>query len=194
MSQHLTHENMKFVPKQWGYELWIVNNDKYCGKILFIKQGKQCSFHYHKVKDEVLYVQTGRIRFRWQEPTTDGVTNGGVQELGPGEAWHVEPGLIHQMTAIEDTTIIEISTHHEDSDSYRLEQPDYWKQFAFPTKQTAEQMLEEAKELRKKVQEAKNNSWGNWKENDTWPELRNPYEPKDAVQQSVVAPVTVSER
>jgi len=192
MSKHLDHNDMKFVSKPWGYELWIVNNDKYCGKILFIKQGKQCSFHYHKVKDEVLYVQTGRIRFRWQDP--DPKVGGGVQELGPGEAWHVEPGFIHQMYAIEDTTIIEISTHHEDSDSYRLEQPDYWKQFAFPQKQTAEQMLEEAKEMRRKVHEAKHNSWGNWKDNDTWPELKNPYEPPNSTPQSVVAPIRVSER
>lgn len=126
---YLSHKDMNFVSKKWGYELWITNNEKYCGKILFIKQGKQCSFHYHKNKDEVLYVQTGRIKFRYQpegEPER-------YQELGPGEAWHVKPGLIHQMTALQDTTIIEISTHHEDSDSYRIdENSEYWKGYAYP--------------------------------------------------------------
>ena len=28
----------KFVPKGWGHELWIVNKEEYCGKLLFIKK------------------------------------------------------------------------------------------------------------------------------------------------------------
>ena len=52
---------MKFVPKGWGFERWIVNNDLYCGKLLFFAKGKRCSFHYHKKKTETFYVQSGRI-------------------------------------------------------------------------------------------------------------------------------------
>ena len=29
--------------KGWGYELWIVNNNLYCGKILHFNNGKKCS-------------------------------------------------------------------------------------------------------------------------------------------------------
>ena len=42
--------SIKFVPKGWGHEKWIVNNEKYCGKLLFFEKGKRCSWHYHKEK------------------------------------------------------------------------------------------------------------------------------------------------
>ena len=41
-------EPIKYVPKGWGYEKWIANCEKYCGKLLFIAKDKQCSWHYHK--------------------------------------------------------------------------------------------------------------------------------------------------
>ena len=44
---------MKFVPKGWGFEKWIVNKPEYCGKLLYFVKGKRCSWHYHKIKDEV---------------------------------------------------------------------------------------------------------------------------------------------
>ncbi len=107
----------QYVKKSWGEELWICNSDKYCGKKLFIYKDKYCSFHYHKIKDEVLYIESGRIKFRYARLWTDQVFE---KELSPGEAWHVEPGLVHQMEALEDTLIIEFSTQHFDSDSYRI--------------------------------------------------------------------------
>ena len=41
--------------KGWGYENWLVNTELYCGKILHFNHGKQCSLHYHKIKDETFY-------------------------------------------------------------------------------------------------------------------------------------------
>ena len=55
-------EPIKYVPKGWGYEKWIANCEKYCGKLLFIVKGKQCSWHFHKLKDEVFFVQSGKIK------------------------------------------------------------------------------------------------------------------------------------
>ena len=52
---------VKHVPKGWGYEKWIVNNEKYCGKLLFFEKGKKCSWHYHKLKHETFYLHSGRI-------------------------------------------------------------------------------------------------------------------------------------
>jgi quercetin dioxygenase-like cupin family protein len=40
--------------------------------------------------------------------------------MWPGEAFHVPPGLRHQMVALEDSTFMEFSTHHLDSDSIRI--------------------------------------------------------------------------
>jgi mannose-6-phosphate isomerase len=40
--------------------------------------------------------------------------------IGPGAAFHYAPGTVHRVTAIEDTTILEVSTPHLD-DVVRLE-------------------------------------------------------------------------
>ena len=52
---------IKHVDKGWGYEKWIVNKEEYCGKLLFFNSGKRCSWHYHKLKDEVFYLQSGKL-------------------------------------------------------------------------------------------------------------------------------------
>ena len=56
------NKDRNFVSKGWGYEDWIVNTEKYCGKVLFFKKGKKCSWHYHKIKDETFYVQSGKVQ------------------------------------------------------------------------------------------------------------------------------------
>lgn len=38
--------------KAWGHELWIINNELYCGKLLVFKKDKEFSMHYHLLKDE----------------------------------------------------------------------------------------------------------------------------------------------
>jgi quercetin dioxygenase-like cupin family protein len=40
--------------------------------------------------------------------------------IGAGAAFHYQPGTVHRVTAIEDTTILEVSTPHLD-DVVRLE-------------------------------------------------------------------------
>ena len=40
--------------------------------------------------------------------------------IGPGEAFHYCPGTVHRVSALEDTTILEVSTPHLD-DVVRLE-------------------------------------------------------------------------
>ena len=52
---------IKHVPKGWGWEKWIVNCEEYCGKLLFFNKGKRCSWHYHVEKDEVFYLQSGKM-------------------------------------------------------------------------------------------------------------------------------------
>ena len=61
----MVNSTMKYVPKGWGYEKWIVNKKEYCGKILFFNAGKKCSWHYHEIKDEVFYLQSGRMIVRY---------------------------------------------------------------------------------------------------------------------------------
>ena len=107
-----------FVSKGWGFEKWIVNNEEYCGKLLYFAKGKKCSWHYHKLKDEVFYVQSGKILVRYSR--SDDLTKCSERVLTPGDNFHVFRGLRHQMEALEDTELFEFSTQHFDSDSYRI--------------------------------------------------------------------------
>jgi quercetin dioxygenase-like cupin family protein len=96
-------------PKVWGEEHWIVN-EKYCGKKLVLKAGYRCSIHYHKVKDETFYVIAGRILLE---------LDGAARVLEPGDKVHVGIGQKHRFTGLENSEMIEFSTHHEEEDSYR---------------------------------------------------------------------------
>ena len=79
-------------------------------------------WHYHKLKDEVFYVQSGRIIVRYS--TADDINRSSEKILGPGDNFHVFRGLRHQMEAIEDTELFEFSTQHFDTDSYRIHKGD----------------------------------------------------------------------
>tara|TARA_B100000902_G_C27315237_1_gene920891 strand:+ start:781 stop:1134 length:354 start_codon:yes stop_codon:yes gene_type:complete len=110
--------DIKFVPKGWGFEKWIVNNERYCGKLLYLVKGKRCSWHYHKLKDEVFYVQSGKIMLKYSDQ--DNLENAKQVILEKGDNFHVPVGLKHQMQALEDTELFEFSTQHFDSDSHRI--------------------------------------------------------------------------
>ena len=81
----------KKVDKDWGYEIWMANNEKenYCGKILYIKFGHSTSMHFHQKKHGEVFVLDRLMPHRL-------VPKGG------------------------DVKFVEISTFHEDSDSYRV--------------------------------------------------------------------------
>jgi mannose-6-phosphate isomerase len=105
------------VDKPWGYELIWALSDLYCGKKLFIKAGEALSLQFHQVKDETIYVESGRVEFTLGAPGT-AVPNSEI--VGAGAAFHVTPGVVHRMRAIEDSTLLEVSTPHLD-DVVRLE-------------------------------------------------------------------------
>ena len=109
---------IKFVEKGWGYERWIVNKPEYCGKLLYFDAGKRCSWHYHVLKDEVFYLQSGKMMIYYSDGSD--ISKAKQKILSPGENFHVYRGLRHQMVALEDTELFEFSTQHFDSDSYRI--------------------------------------------------------------------------
>ena len=105
------------VPKGWGEELIIENNDMYCGKVLVFKSGCKFSMHYHMIKDETWYVEYGEFIYRWLDTETAELHENILHE---GDVVRQRPGQPHQLEAITDGRIFEVSTHHEDSDSYRI--------------------------------------------------------------------------
>lgn len=106
------------VEKGWGKEIIFANLPLYCGKLLCFNKGKRFSSHFHDIKNESFYILSGRIRFSYFDlSNADKVT----REFGPGEVIDIPRLCVHQVEAIEESVVIEVSTHHEDSDSYRVE-------------------------------------------------------------------------
>ena len=95
------------VDKPWGYELIWALTDDYCGKILFVKAGESMSLQFHREKDESWLVQSGRAQLEMGMPG-DKIPN--TEVFGPGAAFRIRPGTIHRVKALEDTTILEVST------------------------------------------------------------------------------------
>ena len=96
------------VDKPWGYELIWALTDRYCGKLLVVHAGHALSLQYHERKEESWYVQGGRATLELGE--VDAGEPLQTLEIGPGDAFHYRPRTIHRITAVEDTTIVEVST------------------------------------------------------------------------------------
>jgi quercetin dioxygenase-like cupin family protein len=103
------------VEKPWGYELHWAKTDRYVGKLIHVNAGHALSLQYHNLKDETIYLQSGRLLFELQE---DGRLTS--REMRPGESVHITAKTVHRMTAIEDSDIFEVSTP-ELQDVVRLE-------------------------------------------------------------------------
>jgi len=105
------------VPKGWGEELIIENNEMYCGKLLIFKKGCRFSMHYHLIKDETWYVDKGEFIYRWIDTESAETIE---QKLKPGDVVRQRVGQPHQLIALTDGTVFEVSTEHFDEDSYRV--------------------------------------------------------------------------
>ena len=105
------------VEKPWGYELIWAEAEQYVGKVLFVKAGESLSLQFHRSKDESWLVQQGRAKIELGS-AGDAVLK--VEVIGAGACFRFRPGTVHRVTALEDTTILEVSTNHLD-DVVRLE-------------------------------------------------------------------------
>jgi mannose-6-phosphate isomerase len=105
------------VEKPWGWELVWAQADAYVGKILFVRAGESLSLQFHREKDESWYVQSGRARLELGDPGQEALDE---EIVGSGACFHFQPGTVHRVTAVEDTTILEVSTPQLD-DIVRLE-------------------------------------------------------------------------
>ncbi len=108
---------VKKVEKPWGHELIWALSDAYCGKVLFVKAGAALSLQFHNEKDESWLVQSGRVLLELGD-AGEAVLQQEIVEAGM--AFHYPPGTVHRVKALEDTTILEVSTPQLD-DVVRLE-------------------------------------------------------------------------
>ena len=103
--------------KPWGHELIWAETEQYVGKVLFVKAGESLSLQFHRVKDESWLVQAGRAKL---ELGSAGQALLDEEVIAAGATFRFRPGTVHRVTALEDTTIIEVSTPELD-DVVRLE-------------------------------------------------------------------------
>ncbi len=105
------------IEKPWGYELIWAEAEQYVGKVLFVKAGESLSLQFHRAKDESWLVQGGRAKLELGS-AGDAMLNEEV--IGSGACFRFRAGTVHRVTALEDTTILEVSTPQLD-DVVRLE-------------------------------------------------------------------------
>jgi mannose-6-phosphate isomerase len=97
------------VPKPWGHETIWARTDQYVGKILHINAGEALSVQYHNEKDETIYLLSGELICRiWDGPV--GAGDARDVEFRVGEAYHITPRTVHQMEAVTDCDVLEVST------------------------------------------------------------------------------------
>ena len=96
----------KYVEKPWGYEKWIAVTDQYALKEIFLKKGCRTSLQYHNFKEEHSYVLKGKLSIEEDNENKEMEVNVYV----PGDIIHALPTYKHRVTALEDSTFIEVST------------------------------------------------------------------------------------
>ena len=106
------------VDKGWGYEEILTNTPLYCAKILHINKDKQLSWHYHNIKDETFYVESGEVILFYANE--DDILHANITALRPGDIFHVPIGMRHRLKARENSRVFEFSTQHFDDDSIRV--------------------------------------------------------------------------
>jgi mannose-6-phosphate isomerase len=109
-------EKPRRVEKPWGHELIWAETGQYVGKILHVNAGEALSLQYHEVKDETIFLLTGRMLFQ-AGPSVEALVD---YHMVAGERYHVTTGTVHRMVAETDCDILEASTPHLD-DVVRLE-------------------------------------------------------------------------
>tara|TARA_B100000131_G_C17737002_1_gene459369 strand:+ start:101 stop:454 length:354 start_codon:yes stop_codon:yes gene_type:complete len=109
----------KIIEKPWGREeIWGDVSGKYLGKTLHINMKNRLSLQYHEEKEETIYVIRGVLTLTTRK---DMLSAERYQKLGPGQFYHIPPGMIHRFSAEGgDVVIAEVSTYHPD-DVVRIE-------------------------------------------------------------------------
>lgn len=101
--------DVRTVPKPWGHETIWAHTEQYVGKVLHVKAGHALSLQYHEMKDETIHLLRGEMIYRLKQ-------DGHLVDVPfkVGQSYRNTPGTVHQMEAITDCDILEVSTPHLD--------------------------------------------------------------------------------
>lgn len=105
-----------FIEKPWGAEDWLVKNEHYVVKHLYINPKEQISLQYHNEKHETMIVLEGMGQLIISTPNgAEKYENGEEypvtsQTITEGDIIPIPPKTIHQIRAYTGLKILEIST------------------------------------------------------------------------------------
>jgi len=114
--------------KAWGREFHYLNHPDYCMKVLLLDKGYRGSLHRHNIKTETFSILYGECLMEWSAPWEYSRVDCsaeiivGLRELTAksDDRLHVMAGAWHRFTGIEETAILEVSTHDWEGDCERL--------------------------------------------------------------------------
>ncbi len=111
---------IEVVSKLWGREEIWLNELEYCFKVMTLHPGFTASEHYHRIKKETFIVRSGQC-FLWVKKRDKDCT----YRLNEGDRITILPGQPHRFWLEKEAeapcVIYEVSTHHSDDDTIRLE-------------------------------------------------------------------------
>ena len=131
---------MKIIKKKWGNERIYKNDENYCVKLLTVDQGKSCSIHCHKLKEESFLMCQGKILLEvWDEMPKEATQKElesiakiapthryilktyNAYELNDNSVITIKPRTPHRFTGLMDidNTFYEASTKDSVDDSFR---------------------------------------------------------------------------
>lgn len=102
-----------FVEKPWGAEDWLVKNEHYVTKHLYINPNEQISLQYHNEKHETMIVLEGMGKLILGNEGTaqkDKPYNVSEETITEGDIITIPPKTIHQIKALTGLKILEVST------------------------------------------------------------------------------------
>ena len=103
-------ESKSVGPRNWGEELLLYNSPgSYSFKLLKLNAGSKGGLQYHRKKDEITYIVSGKMLVKYD--LNDGK---GLQEVevGAGDWIRFPTGMVHQEIALTDVIRVEASTPH----------------------------------------------------------------------------------
>lgn len=103
--------------KPWGTETTWSGGFGSSVKTLLLKSGERTSFKINLNKDEMLICGTGKLNayFADEEIVKNGVGDLNIETLTAGCALVVQSGCPYRIEAVEDSTVLEISSQSQNS-------------------------------------------------------------------------------
>ena len=100
----------RILDRPWGSIETIVSNEKFAGKRIFMRAGKQSSLEFHKEKKEAYFLHSGKLKVgvRVEKAKNKSII------LNPADVLSIPECMMHMRICLEDCVIFEISTKDDD--------------------------------------------------------------------------------